>query len=172
MRMKVAMLTAAVVAAGTAVAPTGFAAGAQVGACGGGEFRWTAAEGAITMSPQWLTFTSTGVLHECVGTEPGITGGTFTGVHTARSDCMRPADGPITVTVTWSDGRTSVLSGPWPVAVAQPTIGVLEVSEGLGHGNRVRIVAEYDVLTADNVAGCMGPGVRTGTGRVLGATFE
>ncbi|MCM6778325.1 hypothetical protein NDR87_33390 [Nocardia sp. CDC159] len=140
-----------------------------IGSCGSGEFRWTAVEEGIGLSPRYLTFTSVGALRDCVGTVPAITGGTFTGVHTAWSDCMRPADGPITVTIVWSDGQTSVLSGPWPVAMSQPTVGVLAVTEGLGRGERVRIVAHYDIATVDNVVGCLGAGVRTGTGRVLEA---
>ncbi|RDI65667.1 hypothetical protein [Nocardia pseudobrasiliensis] len=147
-------------------------ASAPMGGCRAGEFRWTAVDAAITMTPQYLTFTSAGVLRECFGTVPGITSGTFTGVHTAWSDCMHPADGPITVTIVWSDGQTSVLSGPWPVGMSQPTTGVLRVTDGLGQGDRVRIVADYDVVTMDNMSGCLGPGVHTGLGRVTGATFE
>ncbi len=141
------------------------AATSPMASCGAGDFRWTAVDGGIGMSPRLLTFTSVGRLWDCVGV-PGITGGTFTGVHEATSDCMHPADGPITVDILWSNGDTSTLAGPWPVGMAQPTVGPLDIVRGIGQGGRVRVVAEYEMMTPDMVMGCMGPGVTTGPGRV------
>ncbi|WP_069166132.1 hypothetical protein [Nocardia altamirensis] len=140
------------------------------GSCAHGEFRWTAADGAIGMTPNTLTFTSVGVLRDCTGGPESITGGTFTGTHIATSDCMHPADGPITVDVLWSNGETSRLWGPWPVTMQQPTVGPLEVVAGLGEGRRVRITADYE-MTPDMVGGCLGSGVRTGTGRLSATSF-
>ncbi|WP_067829720.1 hypothetical protein [Nocardia inohanensis] len=145
------------------------AAHANVGSCGGGDFRWTAVNGGITMQPQFLTFTSVGRLWDCVGAT-GITGGTFTGVHTAWSDCMHPADGPITVTIVWSNGESSTLAGPWPVGMMQPAVGPLEVVAGLGQGSRAQISATYEMGTPDQVMGCMGSGIPTGVGH-LSATI-
>ncbi|MBF6066162.1 hypothetical protein IU500_35195 [Nocardia terpenica] len=169
---RMAALPVIALLAGAAVSGPGPAAAEPLGRCDGGEFRWTAADGAITMTPQWLTFTSAGTLRDCAGVVPGITGGTFTGVHTAWSDCMHPADGPITLAITWSDGETSTVAGPWPVAMAQPTTGTLEVTDGLGRGRRARITVAYDMVTPETVGGCLGAGVRTGTGRILGTMFE
>lgn len=145
------------------VGPT--ASATPMASCAGGDFRWTAVKGAITMNPQWLTFTSVGRLWGCTGAQD-ITGGTFTGVHTAMSDCMHPADGPITVNITWSNGETSTLEGPWPVPLAGPASGPLEVTGGLGRGYRANVIAEYEMMTPDMVMGCMGPGVSTGPGRL------
>ncbi|MCU1640066.1 MAG: hypothetical protein JWN03_341 [Nocardia sp.] len=153
-----ALSTVPIATSDAAVVPT-------IGSCSGGDFRWTAVDGAIGMSPRQLTFTSVGRLWDCLGV-PGITGGTFTGVHVAVSDCMHPADGPLTVDILWSDGETSKLWGPWPVGMMQPTIGPMEVVGGLGQGGRVRVVAEYEMMTPDMVMGCMGLGVTTGPGRL------
>ncbi|MEV6561854.1 hypothetical protein AB0M22_39470 [Nocardia sp. NPDC051756] len=142
------------------------------GTCANGDFRWTAVDGAIDMTPHALTFTSVGTLRDCSGGPGGITGGTFTGTHVATSDCMRPADGPITVDVLWSNGETSRLWGPWPVTMQQPTIGTLDVVDGLGQGSRVRITADYEMITPAMVGGCLGPGLRTGVGRLSAATFQ
>ncbi|MFC9998883.1 hypothetical protein [Nocardia sp. NPDC127526] len=133
--------------------------------CGGGDFRWTAVDGAIGMNPRVLTFTSVGRLWDCVGW-PGITGGTFTGVHIAASDCMHPADGPLTVDIAWSNGESSRLWGPWPVGMSQPTVGPLQIVAGLGEGTWVKVVADYEMMTPDMVMGCMGPGITTGVGRL------
>ncbi|PXX56476.1 hypothetical protein DFR70_11928 [Nocardia tenerifensis] len=141
------------------------------GTCANGEFRWTAVDGGIGMTPHTLTFTSVGVLRDCTGGPEDITGGTFTGTHIAISDCLRPADGPITVDVLWSNGETSRLQGPWPVTMQQPTIGTLEVVDGLGQGSRVRITADYE-MTPEMIGGCLGLGVRTGAGRLSAATFQ
>ncbi|MBL1078059.1 hypothetical protein JK358_27005 [Nocardia sp. 2] len=152
---------AAALAAAPAVAePTG-----GVGSCTGGDFRWTAVDGAIGMTPRLLTFTSVGRLWDCWGV-PGVTGGTFTGVHVAVSDCMHPADGPLTVDITWSNGDWSRLWGPWPVGMMQPTIGPLEVVGGFGQGGRVRVSAWYEMMTPEMVGGCMGSGITTGIGRM------
>ncbi len=145
------------------VAASATAAPPSTGACANGDFRWTAVQGGIDMTPKPMTFTSVGALRDCTGW-PGITGGTFTGVHDAMADCMRPADGPITVLITWNNGQVSTVHGPWPVTMSQPTVGNLEIIDGRGRGGRVRITAGYEMLTPDMVMGCMGPGVRTGTG--------
>ncbi|AFU00685.1 hypothetical protein [Nocardia brasiliensis] len=142
------------------------------GTCAGGDFRWTAVDGAIDMSPNTLTFTSVGVLRDCSGGPEGITGGTFTGTHIATSDCMHPADGPITVDVLWSNGETSRLWGQWPVTMQQPTVGPLAVVAGLGQGSTVRITADYEMMTPEMIGGCLGPGLRTGVGRLSAATFQ
>ncbi|CAM4275704.1 hypothetical protein NONI108955_18380 [Nocardia ninae] len=140
------------------------------GRCDNGDFRWTAVDGAIDMTPHVLTFTSVGVLRDCTGGPEGIAGGTFTGTHIATADCLRPADGPITVDVLWSNGATSRLSGPWPVTMQQPTIGTLDVVDGLGQGSRVRITAHYEMMTPAMIGDCLGPGVRTGVGRLSATT--
>ncbi|NUS45794.1 MAG: hypothetical protein HOQ24_19150 [Mycobacteriaceae bacterium] len=142
------------------------------GLCTEGEFRWTAVNGAIGMQRTLLTFASTGVLRGCTGGPAGITGGTFVGTHVAWSDCMHPADGPITVKITWSNGQSSTLYGPWPVGLAQPADGPLDVIDGLGRGMRARIIAWYEMMTPEMVSGCMGSGVHTGVGRVSGTTFH
>ncbi|MBF6176870.1 hypothetical protein IU481_00175 [Nocardia otitidiscaviarum] len=139
-----------------------------VGGCAEGDFRWTAVHGGIDMTPKPMTFTSVGSLRDCVGW-PGITGGTFTGVHEAWSDCMHPADGPITVHITWSNGAVSTVWGWWPVTMAQPSVGELEIVAGPGAGGRVRITAGYEMMTPEMVMGCLGPGVRTGVGWVRAA---
>lgn len=153
-------------------APGPAAALPPAGACASGDFRWTAVDGAIGMAPRTLTFTSVGVLRDCSGGPEGITGGTFTGTHIASSDCLRPADGPITVDVVWSNGETSRLWGPWPVTLQQPTVGPLAVVAGLGQGSTVRITADYEMLTPEMIGGCLGPGLRTGVGRLSSATFQ
>ncbi|MFI9511116.1 hypothetical protein [Nocardia sp. NPDC052566] len=173
----VSMLAKAAMAAilSAAAAPLGAGQATALppaGSCAGGEFRWTAINGLIGMQPQLLTFTSVGVLRDCVGGPPEITSGTFTGTHIAWSDCMHPADGPITVNITWSNGERSTLTGPWPVTMVQPTVGPLEVIDGLGRGYHAEIVAEYEMMTPEMIGGCFGPGLRTGTGRVSGTTFQ
>ncbi|WP_194835423.1 hypothetical protein [Nocardia sp. XZ_19_369] len=140
------------------------------GRCANGDFRWTAVDGAIDMTPHVLTFTSVGVLRDCTGGPEGITGGTFTGTHIATADCLRPADGPITVDVLWSNGATSRLSGPWSVTMQQPTTGTLDVVDGLGQGSRVQITADYEMMTPAMIGDCLGPGVRTGVGRLSATT--
>lgn len=142
------------------------------GSCAGGEFRWTAVDGVIDMQPKMLTFTSVGVIRDCTGGPEDIIGGTFTGTHIAMSDCMHPADGPITVRIVWSNGETSTLWGQWPVTMVQPTVGPLEVIDGLGRGSLARISAEYEMMTPEMIGGCLGPGLRTGTGKVSGTTFQ
>ncbi|WP_306359602.1 hypothetical protein [Nocardia sp. CC227C] len=159
----------AVPLASTAVPPA--PAPPVVGGCADGDFRWTAVHGGIDMTPKPMTFTSVGSLRDCVGW-PGITGGTFTGVHEAWSDCMRPADGPITVEIVWSSGAVSTVSGSWPVTMAQPSVGELEIVAGLGAGGRVRITAGYEMMTPEMIMGCLGPGVRTGVGWVRAAMLE
>ncbi|QIS11246.1 hypothetical protein [Nocardia arthritidis] len=161
---------AAVVFASAFAAPAGAAPELPLGGCSGGEFRWTATEGAITMQPKLLTFASVGVIRDCIGGPPDITGGTFTGSHVAMSDCMHPADGPLTVWVTWSNGVKSTLWGQWPVGMVQPTVGPLDVVDGLGKGLRANMSVVYD-MTPDMVMDCLGPGLRTGTGHFSGTTF-
>ncbi|MFF2556970.1 hypothetical protein ACFVUS_38620 [Nocardia sp. NPDC058058] len=160
-------LAVAAIAAALGAIPTGtpVAAADSIASCSGGDFRWTAVDGAITMRPTLLTFTSVGRLWGCNG--PGnISSGTFTGVHIAWSDCMHPADGPLTVRITWDNGEVSTLWAPWPVGMSQPTVGPMEVVDGLGLGSRVKVVAEYEMMTPDMVMGCMGAGVKTGPGRL------
>ncbi|MGV9411349.1 hypothetical protein ACWDOP_15640 [Nocardia sp. NPDC003693] len=161
------IIAALAVSAAFAMAPAALptAAATPMASCSGGDFRWTAVNGAIDMTPKDLVFTSVGRLWGCTGADD-ITGGTFTGVHTAASDCMHPADGPITVHIVWSNGERSTLWGHWPVTMMQPAVGPLEVISGVGVGERVTVVAEYEMMTPDMVMGCMGPGVRTGPGRV------
>ncbi|MEU8895914.1 hypothetical protein [Nocardia sp. NPDC048505] len=151
--------------AGVGIAAPPAAAHDPIGTCYGGDFRWTAVEGAITMAPQLLTFTSAGRLWGC-DSAAGITGATFTGVHIARSDCMHPADGPLTVDLLWSNGETSRLWGPWPVGMMQPTVGDLTVVGGMGLHRRVRVEAWYEMMTPDQINGCVGPGLTTGVGRM------
>ncbi|MFI6869830.1 hypothetical protein [Nocardia sp. NPDC050406] len=158
--------------AATALAAAPTAAEPPVAAaCQGGDFRWTAVHGGIDMTPKWMTFTSVGTLRDCSGW-PGITGGTFTGVHDAMADCMHPADGPITVHIRWSNGELSTVHGPWPVTMAQPSIGDLAITDGVGRGSRVRITASYEMMTPDMIMGCMGPGVRTGVGSVSATMLD
>ncbi|MEV6774496.1 hypothetical protein AB0N05_38245 [Nocardia sp. NPDC051030] len=166
MAMKVAAALAVSVASVLwPAAPSTAATQASIGSCNGGDFRWTAVNGAIGMTPKLLTFTSVGRLWDCVGV-PGITGGSFTGVHEAWSDCMHPADGPLTVNITWNDGETSTLWAPWPVGMTQPTVGPMQVMDGLGQGGWVRVSAEYEMMTPEMVMGCLGPGITTGPGRL------
>ncbi|WP_330181763.1 hypothetical protein OHB26_36325 [Nocardia sp. NBC_01503] len=167
----VQLLAAAVIASAVSVMPLGTpTAAAAISSCSGGDFRWTAVDGAITMQPTLLTFTSVGRLWDCTG-PANISGGTFTGVHIAWSDCMHPADGPLTVNITWDNGEVSTLWGPWPVGMSQPTIGPMEVIDGYGKGSHVRVVATYEMLEPDMVMGCVnGTGVKTGPGR-LSATL-
>ncbi|WP_405497573.1 hypothetical protein [Nocardia sp. NBC_00511] len=148
-------------------APTAHASG--IGSCTGGDFRWTAVQGGITMTPTQFIFTSVGRLWGCTG-YPGITGATFTGVHEARSDCMHPADGPLTVNMLWSNGDTSTLWGPWPVGMSQPTVGPMQVISGFGEGSWVSVSATYEMMTPEMVMGCLGPGIPTGIG-TLSATM-
>lgn len=155
-------IAATTLAAPTSAAPTA-AEPPTVGACTSGDFRWTSIRGGIDMVPKWMTFTSVGTLRDCSGW-PGITSGTFTGVHDAMADCMHPADGPITVHIVWNNGQVSTVAGPWPVTMQQPAIGNLLIIDGLGIGGWVRIAAVYEMMTPDQVMGCMGPGVTTGIG--------
>lgn len=166
MRKSVNIVVALAFSAGFALAaaPTG-AAHSPVGTCYGGDFRWTATEGGITMAPQLLTFTSVGRLWGCEGMAD-ISGGTFTGEHVAWSDCMHPADGPLTVEIAWSNGELSKLWGPWPVGMMQPTVGDLTVVKGYGLGSRVQVNAWYEMMTPDQINGCVGPGIGTGVGRM------
>lgn len=162
---KVLAALAVSVALSTSPMVTHQAAATGIWSCDGGDFRWTAVDGAITMQPTLLTFTSVGRLWDCHG-PADISSGTFTGVHIAWSDCMHPADGPLTVNITWSNGDVSQLWGPWPVGMSQPTIGPMEVIGGLGLGSHVHVVADYEMMTPDMVMGCMGAGVKTGPGRL------
>ncbi|MFI1918615.1 hypothetical protein [Nocardia sp. NPDC020380] len=163
------ILAAAGICAGSVLTPAAFAPAAHalpaIGSCSGGDFRWTAIDGVLDMTPKLLHFTSVGRLWGCTG-DSGITGATFTGMHVAMSDCMHPADGPLTVNVNWSDGETSMLWGPWPVGMSQPTIGPLQVVDGFGLGSWVRVVADYEMMTPEMVMGCIGPGLTTGTGHL------
>lgn len=166
-----------VVCAAVAAFAGPFGAGAAhalppAGQCAGGEFRWTAADGVMGMAPRLLTFTSVGVLRDCSGGPADITSGTFTGTHIAMSDCMHPADGPITVQITWSNGEQSTLWGQWPVTMRQPTVGPLEVIDGLGRGSHAQISADYEMMTPEMIGGCLGSGLRTGVGWVSGTTFQ
>ncbi|MGW4248832.1 hypothetical protein [Nocardia sp. NPDC004722] len=161
-------LTVSVAVAGLAPLSAAPARAEAIGSCSGGDFRWTAVNGAITMTPTLLTFTSVGRLWGCTG-YPGITGATFTGEHIAWADCMHPADGPLTVWITWDNGRTSTLWGPWPVGMAQPTVGPMQVVDGFGLGNRVQVTADYEMMTPEMVMGCLGPGLTTGPGRLSAA---
>ncbi|WP_194818763.1 hypothetical protein [Nocardia sp. XZ_19_385] len=163
-------LSAGVGVAAVATAPTA-AAHSPIGSCYGGEFRWTAVEGGITMTPQLLTFGSAGRLWGCEGVS-GITHGKFTGVHVAWSDCMHPADGPLTVDIVWSNGEASKLWGPWPVGMMQPTVGQLQVVDGVGEGSRVQVNAWYEMMTPEQINGCMGPGISTGVGRMTAEIVE
>ncbi|GAA5076179.1 hypothetical protein [Nocardia iowensis] len=170
--LKLAKIAATAAVFAAVLVPFGIGAASALppgGSCAHGEFRWTAMDGAIDMTPRELTFTSVGVLRDCTGGPDGITGGTFTGTHVATSHCMFPADGPITVDVLWSNGETSRLWGPWPVTAQQPTVGTLDVVAGLGQGSRVLITADYE-MTPAMIGGCLGPGVRTGAGRLSAAT--
>lgn len=140
--------------------------------CDGGEFRWTAVNGGINWTSRVITFTSSGTLHNCAGLPEGVVGGTFTGLHIAASDCMHPADGPLWITITWSNGLQTLVAGNWFVPMAQPTQGPLNITGGVGHGGRVEVVAAYDVMTPDTIMGCLcGGGVTTGTGHIMSATF-
>lgn len=163
-KLSAALVLSATAATALAAAPT-TAEPPVAGACTSGDFRWTAVQGGIDMTPKPMTFTSVGTLRDCSGW-PGVTGGTFTGVHDAMADCMHPADGPITVNILWSNGEFSTVHGPWPVTMSQPSVGNLEIIDGLGRGSQVRITATYEMMTSDMVMGCMGPGVRTGIGWV------
>lgn len=56
--------------------------------------------------------------------------------------------------------------------MTQPTVGPLEVIDGLGRGHHARISADYEMMTPEMVGDCFGPGLRTGIGRVSGTTFQ
>jgi hypothetical protein len=138
------------------------------GSCAGGDFRWAAVDGGITLVPHQFTYLSTGVLRGCVGM-PDIIGGTFTGRHVAVSDCLHPAAGPLEETITWSNGETSTARGDWFVPMSGHADGLLDVVAGLGAGSRVHIVADYDMGDA---ASCFGAGISGGDGRIDVATVE
>ncbi|MGV9674874.1 hypothetical protein ACWDSJ_06315 [Nocardia sp. NPDC003482] len=167
-----AKICAGVVFCVLAVAPFGGVAQAEPSGgsgCGNGDLTW-AVDQPINMIPRQVTFTTAGVLRDCVGLD-GIGGATVAGVHESVSSCLRPAKGPLTFTIYWSDGETSTVRGEWPVGIVQPTVGELDVIDGLGAGRRVRIVADYNVLTPEMIGGCLGAGVLSGTGKVITVAF-
>lgn len=160
--MKTIVMTVLGVAALTFTSCPLPAAAQPAGSCAGGDFRWDAVDGGITLIPHQFTYMSTGVLRGCVGM-PDIIGGTFAGKHVAVSDCLHPADGPLEETITWSNGQTSTARGNWFVPMSGHADGLLDVVAGLGAGSRVRIVAEYDM---GNAASCFGAGISGGDGRI------
>lgn len=138
------------------------AAAEAMGSCAGGEFHWASVDGGITLVPRQFTYKSTGVLRGCVGM-PDITAGEFAGTHFAVSDCLHPADGPLEVTIMWSNGQTSTAAGNWLVPTSGHADGMLDVVEGLGAGRRVHIVADYEMT---DPASCLSSGITGGDGRI------
>ena len=142
------------------------AAAEPIGSCAGGEFHWESVDGGITLVPHRFTYKSTGVLRGCDGM-PDITGGEFAGTHVAVSDCLHPADGPLEVTIVWSNGQTSTAGGNWFVPMSGHADGMLDVVAGLGTGRRVHIVADYEMT---NPASCLNSGITGGDGRIAVAS--
>ncbi|MFI9511276.1 hypothetical protein [Nocardia sp. NPDC052566] len=128
------------------------------GACTGGTITWNGNGGNIDLG---------GDITGCSGHGP-ITAARLRGKMTS-GNCATTS-GQNDMYLDWSDGQTSHLVGTYATPPNGFSDNTLPVVDGLGAGQKVHVVAQYNFTNPSTWGFCFGT-PNSGTAQVLGASF-
>ncbi|MFI9510988.1 hypothetical protein [Nocardia sp. NPDC052566] len=148
----------AALAAGLLVTAPHASADPIVGRCSGGTISWNGNGGTVDLGGDITGCAGHGSINSA--RLRGVSNGQGCNTMTAQNDMY----------LDWSDGQTSHLVGSYMTPANGYSDNTIPVVDGLGAGQKVRVVAQYNFGDPGTWGFCMG-GPNSGTAQVLSAEF-